>query len=152
MKMQPGTPPAWVTKVLDAVSDGFQAEIPCGPLGFVWAPPHRLQKRVWNMSVFPTPGEVIEAGPYDGQKAVPGFVLSLNPILAAFEPGALVAWRAPSEFTGELDGPSVTILGRVARRELCLCIFEEPPEAFEPTVFFDRIKKETRLIAEPPEE
>lgn len=148
MNLEKGTPPDWMDDLLDAVSTGFRPEIACGPLGYVWIPPND-EGRPWKVSVFPTPGEVIEAGPLDGKITVPGFRFSLNPVLRKFERKTCIEWMAPSEYTGELDGPGVFIKGRAYGLALELFVFEEPPANFRPTVVFDRLKGETRL--KPPE-
>jgi hypothetical protein len=150
MRFEAGTPPEWVIDLLDAVSTGFRPEIPCGPLGYVWVPPQN-RKQPWKVSVFPTPGEVIEAGPQDGRIAVPGFRISLIPILNVFDSAPQIDWHAPSEYTGELDGPCLQLAGRAYGEKVTLFLFEEPPDAFGPTVVFDRLKNETRLITYDPD-
>lgn len=144
MHFETAKPPDWVSDLIGAVAAGFHPEVVCGPLGYIWIPP-KDQMQPWRLSVFPTPGEIAEAGPEDGEITVPGFRLTLTPILKKFSPIPRVDWRAPSQYTGELDGPGVVIRGRVHGRRLILSVFDEPPAAFKPTVIFDRIRGKTRL-------
>jgi hypothetical protein len=107
--------------------------------------PPKGPKKIWKISIFPTPGEIIEAGPRDGQTAIPGFQLNLGPIAGMFDRDPRIGWIEPSQYTGELDGPCIVLQGQIRRRKVHLRIFQEPPAAFAPTVFFDRISNETRL-------
>ena len=103
-----------------------------------------MRRKAWKVSVFPTPGEIAEAGPQDGKVVIPGFHMSLGPIFKCFEEIDKIDWMAPSEYTGELDGPGVCIHGRAFGHKFQLFLFEEPPQAFEPTVIFDQINGVTR--------
>jgi hypothetical protein len=149
-------PPQWLEDLLEVISNSFRPDVPCGPLGFIWSLPTSSNNK-WHVNIFPTTGEIAEAGPEDGMELVPGFQLLLNPITRAFDEVPKLVWLSPSNYRGELDGPGVAYQGKVKGNDIVLCIFEEPPSIFKPTVIFDRLKGETRCkesksddCAEPP--
>ena len=145
MRLQGGKPPAWMRRVLDAVSKGFSPEASCGPLGYVWIPPDEYSDEPWKVAVFPTPIEVL-GGRNDGAIILPGFRVDLMHVIDSFDNFPQITWRAPSEYTGELDGPCVGFVGKLKKVKLELFIFDEPPNGFKPTVLYDQIKNEIRPI------
>lgn len=144
MDIQRANAPGWIRSLLMLVDDAMTTEYPGGVLGYLWIEPQK-DDGPWRVCIFPTPGEVIEAGPNDGKAFVPGFKLDLRPFIAEFDRLANFEWYAPSDYSGELDGPCVCLQGSYKQFPVVVCVFDESPKAYKPLVIFDRIKGETRL-------
>lgn len=149
MKINRADSPEWMQELLGLVQGAMAHESPTGsPLGYVWVEPQgdEEEEKPWRICIFPTPGEVLEMGPDDGKVIIPGFKFDLKTIIAGFDRLSEIEWYAPSDYRGELDGPCLCFCGSWKKKPVIMCLFDEPPQIFEPTVVYDCIRGETRLI------
>jgi hypothetical protein len=138
-------PPACLQLVLSSLAKNVEPIGILGPLGYRWlepGAPFNLDN-AWLLVVSPTPNE-ISGGPEDGQLMCPGFKLNIHEILKIFQDVEGLAWRSPSVYTGELDGPEICIRGRVLDQLVQVRIFSIPPEDEKPSLLINLANGECR--------
>jgi hypothetical protein len=100
-----------------------------GPLGFRYLE----EEAHGELVVYPTPVELV-GGAEDGTVVVPGFVLDLHALLAAFEHVTALQWCAHGFGPSDPDGPCVSLEGLYQGHEVWLRVLAEPPEDEEPSL------------------
>lgn len=130
--------PPWIRALVeDVLVDSVQPLGFIGPLGYRYWEPGNQQNFFpgWQLAVYPTPNEVQGAVVHDGAKYVSGFRLNVGRILAAMSHVEMVAWNAPVEYTGDLDGPELSVQGQFAGKHVWLRVFNLPPSD-EPASYY----------------
>lgn len=121
--------PSWIVALVDTIKELITPLGFIGPLGYRFWEPGNLTSpnaEVWTIVVFPTPNE-LRGGEHDGSKFVSGFHLDLGRLLSFFNPAEQVAWKSPTRYNGDLDGPEIAIQGLFMGRYVWLRIFSIPP-------------------------
>lgn len=122
--------PAWI-KILveDVLMPTLTPLAFLGPLGFrYWRPDDPLNVgEHWTVAVYPTPTEVRGQHAADGAVFVAGFRLDIGKIVANMNAVDEVIWNSPQKYTGNLDGPEVSIRGRFAGHLVQIRFFHVPP-------------------------
>ena len=137
--------PAWLEALLDAVAACLEPLNLMGPLGYqVKHPDHTANEfDGWQLDIYSTPNE-IHRGEDDGAILYPGFRLHLTPLLETFSSVEGVVWENPTAYTGELDGPHVSIVGTFVGEPVCVRIFNWPPSDEEASLLVDPASGEIR--------
>lgn len=123
--------PAWVADLVDGVM--VEAVTPLafiGALGYQYWPPGTPGGRAdaWVVVVYPSPNEVRGQDANDGALSVSGFKLDVWKVVRAFAEVEAVTWHAPTNYTGNLDGPELAVLGTYAGHRAEVRFFHLPPK------------------------
>lgn len=120
--------PVWVDTLVEQVARALEPHEFFGPLSYrLWEPDNPNNANAgWTLAVFPTPWEC-RGGPHDGAAAVSGFDLNVRSLMSVFSEVNSVAWRMPTRYNGDLDGPELGIRGTFAGRDVWLRLFHAPP-------------------------
>lgn len=132
--------PAWLTALVEEViKDAVVAHTVIGPLGYRWLLPGDAGNEFegWQVTVYPTPGEIRGAHPNDGDKFVSGFRLNVGSILNHLTDVEEVAWNAPSHYNGDLDGPEFDVRGKFIGKRVWIRFFSLPPFDEPSTCYLD---------------
>lgn len=141
--------PSWLQDLMSKVADSVEPLGAMGPIGYRWLEPNSAFNLdiAWLLAVYPTPYEVA-GGSNDGQLMCPGFKLNLQNLLNFFTNVQTVAWRSPSVYTGDLDGPEIVIRGIVAEHPVHVRFFSIPPDDEKPSVVVNIASGECKEKAE----
>jgi hypothetical protein len=122
--------PQWLRALVqDVLVDAVQPLGFIGPLGYRWWEPNNTENNFdgWQVAVYPTPNEVIGPTAFDGCKYVSGFRLNVWHILNCLTAVEGVAWHAPVQYNGYLDGPEISVRGMFAGKHVWIRFFQLPP-------------------------
>ena len=142
--------PAWLKALVeDVVVDAVVPLGFIGPLGYRYFEPQNPENSFdgWQVVIYPTPNEVRGPVANDGCKYVSGFCLDVGRIIEAMSQVDSVAWNAPVQYNGYLDGPEISVQGQFAGKHIWLRFFQLPPPD-EPCFFY--INPQTGEVAEKP--
>ena len=101
-----------------------------GPLGLRY----RQEDDLWGVTIHPTPVELV-GGRHDGEVVMPGIMLDLEQLRAAFDSIAAFGWNALG-LNGPA-GPHVYVEGVFQGREVYLQVLAYPPKDEEPGLKLD---------------
>lgn len=119
--------PQWLTALVHSVANHIEPHAELGPLAFCWGE----EEGFWEVTVYPTPGEVI-GGASDGTLIVPGFSLDVQNLMLSFDRVIDVSWCSHPFGPYDNTGQHISIEGVFQGHEVHLQILAEAPEYEEP--------------------
>lgn len=108
-----------------------------GPLGLRFS----QEDELWSVTIHPTPVELI-GGRHDGEAVMPGIILDLEQLAAAFESVVAFGWNALG-LNGP-EGPHIYVEGVFQGHEVYLQILAYPPKDEEPGLKLNATPKTRR--------
>jgi len=137
--------PQWMKALMEVVIECMEPLNIMGPLGYRFLEPEHPENEFegWQIAVYPTANEVV-GGEQDGSFLFPGFALDIDTMLATFSSVEGVVWNNPVHYTGDLDGPNLSIQGTFTGVPLWLRIFHWPPGDEEASLLVDPASGEIR--------
>lgn len=121
--------PAWIKALVEDLAACVMPLGFIGPLGYrYWEPDDpQNQSEAWQLVVYPTPNEIRGSDRNDGAVFVSGFRLDVGRIVGMFCNVDEIVWATPARFSGNLDGPEISLKGRYTTKQIWLRFFHLPP-------------------------